>query len=58
MLAIIADGQKLIPYVVFKCNMKTMAKEKFPQLITVWVQESDGMTEDVLDDYIISVWFQ
>jgi hypothetical protein len=34
--------------VVFKCKM--MAKEKFPQVITVWVQESGWMTEDAVDD--------
>jgi hypothetical protein len=37
MLAIRANGQKLPPYVVFKC--KTMAKEKFPQGVE-WFQES------------------
>jgi hypothetical protein len=56
MLAIIADGQKLPPYVVFKCQM--MAKEKFPQGIIVWVQKSGWMTEDLVDDRIKSVWFE
>jgi hypothetical protein len=55
MLAITADRQKLPPYVVFKCKM--MAKEKFPQGITVRVQESSWMTEDLVDDRTKSVWF-
>jgi hypothetical protein len=38
MLAIIANGQKLLPHVVFKHKM--MAKEKFPQGIIVRVQKS------------------
>jgi hypothetical protein len=53
MLAITADGQKLPPFVVFKYKM--MAKEKFPQGIIVWVQESGWMTEDLVDDWINSV---
>jgi hypothetical protein len=56
MLAITAGGQKLPPYVVFKCKM--IAKEKFPQGIIVWVQESGWMTEDLVDDWIKSVWFR
>jgi hypothetical protein len=56
MLAITADGQKLPPYVVFKC--KTMAKEKFPQGIIIRVQESDWMIEDLVDDWSKSVWFR
>jgi hypothetical protein len=56
MLTITADGQKLPPYVVFK--RKTMAKETFHQGITVWVQESGWMTEDLVDDWIKSVWFR
>jgi hypothetical protein len=56
MLAITADGQKLPPYVVFK--YKIIAKENFPQGIIVWVQESGWMTEDLVDDWIKSVWFQ
>jgi hypothetical protein len=55
MLAITADGQNLPPYVVFKC--KIMAKEKFPRGIIVWVQESGWKTEDLVDDWIKSVWF-
>jgi hypothetical protein len=55
MLAITADEQKLPPYVVFKCNM--MAKEKFPQGITVWIQESSWMTEDLVDGWFKSAWF-
>jgi hypothetical protein len=43
MLAITADEQKMPPYVVFKC--KTIAKEKFPQGITVWAQECGWMTK-------------
>jgi hypothetical protein len=45
MLAITADGQKLPPYMVFKC--KFMAKDKFPQGIIVWFQESGWMSEDL-----------
>jgi hypothetical protein len=56
MLAITADGQKLLPYMVFKC--KTIAKEKFPQGSIVRVQESGSMTEDLVDDWIKSVWFR
>jgi hypothetical protein len=56
MIAITANGQKLPPYVVFK--HKTTAKEKFPQVIIVRVQESGWMTEDLVDDWIKSVWFQ
>jgi hypothetical protein len=56
MLAITADRQKLPPYVVFK--RKTMAKEKFPLGIIVWVQESGWMTEDLIDHWIKFVWFR
>jgi hypothetical protein len=35
-----------------------MAREKFPQGITVQVQESGWMTEDLVEDWIKSVWYQ
>jgi hypothetical protein len=54
MLAITADRQKLPPYVIFKC--KAMAKKKFRQGIIVRVSESGWMTEDLVDDWIKSVW--
>jgi 3D (Asp-Asp-Asp) domain-containing protein len=56
MLGITASGQKLPPYVVNK--HKTVAKEKFPQGIIVRVQESGWMTEDLVDNWIKSVWFR
>jgi hypothetical protein len=55
MLTITANGQKLPPHVVFKHKM--MAK-KFPQGIIVHVQESGWMTEDLVNDWIKSVWFR
>jgi hypothetical protein len=56
MLAITADGQKMPPYVVFKCKM--MAKDKFPQGIIVQIHESGWMTEELVNDCMKSVWFQ
>jgi hypothetical protein len=53
MLAITADGQNSPPYTVFK--RKTMAKEMFPRGITVCVQESGRMTEDLVDEQISMV---
>jgi hypothetical protein len=55
MLATTADRHKLLPHVVFK--HKTVAKEKFPQGIIVQVQGSGWMTEDIVNDWIKSVWF-
>jgi hypothetical protein len=55
MLAITANGQKLPPYVLLKRKM--MAKEKFPQGIIVWVQESCWMTDDPVHNHTKSVWF-
>jgi hypothetical protein len=46
MLAITANGQKLPLHVVFK--HKTIAKEKLPQGITVWVQESGWIIENLV----------
>lgn len=54
MLAITADGRKLPPYVVFK--RKTMPKDKFPTGIIVRVQEKGWMTDDLVVDWINTVW--
>jgi hypothetical protein len=56
MLAITGDRQKLPPYLVFKGNM--MAKEKFSQGIILLVQEGGWVTDDLIDDWMKSVWFQ
>jgi hypothetical protein len=34
-----------------------VAKEKFAQGIIEWVQESGWISEDLIDDWIKSVWF-
>jgi hypothetical protein len=49
MLAVTASGQKLPPYVVFK--------QKLPHGIVIWVQESDCVTQVLVDGWIKSVWF-
>jgi hypothetical protein len=54
MLAITANKQKL-PHVVFKCMM--MAKVKFPHGIIVWFHESGWITEELIDNWLKSVWF-
>lgn len=54
MLAITSDGRKLPPYVIFK--RKTMPKETFPKGIIVRVQENGWMTDDLVVDWLNTVW--
>lgn len=54
MLCVTADGRKLPPYVVFK--RKTMPKEKFPQGIVVRVQEKGWMSDELVVDWLKTVW--
>ena len=56
MLAITADGHKLIPYTIFKC--KTLPKEKLPSGIDVRVQQNGWMTEDPFMDWLKTVLFR
>ena len=55
MLAIAADGHKLIPYAIFK--RKTLPKEKLPSGIVVRVQQNSWMTKDLFIDWLKTVWF-
>lgn len=55
MLAVLADGRKLPPYVVFK--RKTFPKNvKFPRGIFVRVQEKGWMPESLVLDWLKNVW--
>ena len=55
MLAITADGHKLLPYAIFK--HATLPKEKLPTGIVVRVQQNSWMTEDLIMDWLKTVWF-
>ena len=54
MLACTADGQKLMPYVIFK--RKTMPKDIFPPGIIVRVQEKGWMNDSLMKDWVKCVW--
>jgi len=54
MLACLADGSKLPPYIIFK--RKTMPKEKFPAGVIVRVQEKGWMDDNLTMDWIKNVW--
>ena len=55
MLAGLGDGTKLPPYVVFKC--KTLPKNMmFPHGLLVRCQEKGWMNEDLVKDWLNTVW--
>lgn len=54
MLACLADGSKLPPYVILK--RKTMPKEALPKGVFVRVQENGWMTEELMNDWMKVVW--
>lgn len=55
MLAVLADGKKLPPYIIFK--RKTLPKNvKFPSGIVVRSQEKGWMNNDLVLDWIKCVW--
>lgn len=54
MLACLADGTKLPPYVVLKC--KTLPKEATPAGIIVHAQEKGWMETELVVDWLKVVW--
>ena len=54
MLAVLADGTKLPPYIIIK--RKTMPKEHLPPGIIVRVQEKGWMDRNLVVDWIKTVW--
>lgn len=55
MLACTADGRKLPPFIIL--NRKTMPKnEVFPQNVHIRCQEKGWMTEELVLDWVKSVW--
>lgn len=54
MLAVMADGRKLPPYVIFK--RKTIPNCKFPSGIHICVQEKGWMSADLVAEWITTVW--
>lgn len=56
MLAITANGRKLLPHVIFK--MKTLPKANFPSGIHIQAQEKGWMSPDLTADWVCTVWGQ
>jgi hypothetical protein len=54
MLAVLADGNKLPPYVIL--NRKNMTKEQLPRGIIVRCQSKGWMTSDLMKDWLLVVW--
>jgi hypothetical protein len=54
MLCALADGKKLPPYVILK--RKTMPKEMLPSGIIIRVQENGWMDENLVVDWLKTVW--
>lgn len=54
MLACLADGTKLLPYVVLK--RKTVPKEAMPAGIIVRAQEKGWMETELVVDWLKVVW--
>jgi hypothetical protein len=54
MLAVLADGSKLPPYVIL--NRKNMPKEQLPRGITVRCRPKGWMTSDLMKDWLLVVW--
>lgn len=54
MLAVLADGIKLPPYVILK--RKTMLKDQLPTGIIVWCQNQGWMSTDLMKDWLNIVW--
>jgi hypothetical protein len=53
-LAVLADGRKLPPYVIL--NRKNMPKEQLPIGIIVRCQPKGLMTSDLIKDWLLVVW--
>ncbi|PNF30294.1 hypothetical protein B7P43_G15027, partial [Cryptotermes secundus] len=54
MLCVTADGAKLPPYVIFKCE--NVLKKNFPEDIIVQTQENGCMTPELMLDWYKTVW--
>lgn len=54
MLACLADGRKLPPFIVFR--WKTIPKEIFPNNVVVRCHEKGWMDSELVIDWISSVW--
>lgn len=54
MLAVLADGRKLPPFVILK--RKTIPKEKFPSDVIIRCQEKGWMTSDLMGEWLRLVW--
>jgi hypothetical protein len=54
MLAVLADGSKLPPYMIL--NRKNMPKEQLPRGIIGRCQPKGWMTSDLMKDWLLVVW--